>query len=189
MLLLLGGRWLCCFCNCCLFHPVGSRANKGAARKRPSEADLSSGAVREKKKRKQKPRLPKNFDPENPGPKPDPERWLPKWQRSDFKKKRNRRREKASSMLESFLMVCLGMTIFGCKFTVQIMLFKQCTSCTKTFIAIYRRQLHAWPTELVNGECHVKGACTVSSRLSMNSVCEYRGPCVGRTATQGDDSV
>ena len=87
----------------CLFHPVGSRVSKGAARKRPSEADLSTGAVREKKKRKQKPRLPKNFDPENPGPKPDPERWLPKWQRSDFKKKRNRRREKASSILKRSL--------------------------------------------------------------------------------------
>lgn len=101
--------WLCWFWNCCLFHVVGSRANKGAARKRPSEADLSHGAVREKKKRKQKPRLPKNFDPENPGPKPDPERWLPKWQRSDFKKKRNRRREKASNMLKRFslMMLCV----------------------------------------------------------------------------------
>ena len=118
MLLLTGPgrqRWLCHFCNCCLFHPVGSRANKGVARKRPSEADLSHGAVREKKKRKQKPRLPKNFDPENPGPKPDPERWLPKWQRSDFKKKRNRRREKASSILGvfSFRMLCLETRLFA----------------------------------------------------------------------------
>lgn len=91
---------VCCSWKCCVFDSVGSRVSKGAARKRPSETDLSNGAVREKKKRKQKPRLPKNFDPENPGPKPDPERWLPKWQRSDFKKKRNRRREKASSILE-----------------------------------------------------------------------------------------
>ena len=75
---------------------AGSRASKGVSKKRPSEADLASGEVRGKKKRKRKPKLPKNFDPENPGPKPDPERWLPKWQRSDFKKKRNRRREKAS---------------------------------------------------------------------------------------------
>ena len=99
-----------------MFDPGGSRVSKGAARKRPSEADLSNGVVREKKKRKQKPRLPKNFDPENPGPKPDPERWLPKWQRSDFKKKRNRRREKASSILEQSLVkllletrICLNM--------------------------------------------------------------------------------
>ena len=30
--------------------------------------------------------MPKNFDPENPGPMPDPERWLPKWQQSKYKK-------------------------------------------------------------------------------------------------------
>ena len=38
------------------------------------------------KKRKQRVRLPKNFDPRNPGPEPDPERWLPKWQRFRYKK-------------------------------------------------------------------------------------------------------
>ena len=75
---------------------AGARKNAGAGKKRPSEADLATGADRQKKRRKRKPKLPKGFDPANPGPKPDPERWLPKWQRSDFKKKRNRRREKAS---------------------------------------------------------------------------------------------
>lgn len=38
------------------------------------------------KKRTHKVRYPKGFDPENPGKGPDPERWLPKWQRSRFKK-------------------------------------------------------------------------------------------------------
>lgn len=33
-------------------------------------------------------RYPKNFDPKNPGPLPNPERWLPKWERKDFKKKK-----------------------------------------------------------------------------------------------------
>jgi len=28
---------------------------------------------------KKRVRYPKNYDPENPGPMPDPERWLPKW--------------------------------------------------------------------------------------------------------------
>lgn len=37
-------------------------------------------------KRKRKIKYPKGFDPENPGPTPDPERWLPKWQRSRYKK-------------------------------------------------------------------------------------------------------
>jgi len=58
-----------------------------AARKRGAEG----GGPREKKKRKRKVRLPKGFDPANPGPPPDPERWLPKWQRSDYKKKKSRR--------------------------------------------------------------------------------------------------
>lgn len=38
------------------------------------------------KKRNRKIQYPKDFDPANPGPLPDPERWLPKWQRSRFKK-------------------------------------------------------------------------------------------------------
>lgn len=32
-------------------------------------------------------KYPKNYDPLNPGPLPDPERWIPKWQRSKGKKK------------------------------------------------------------------------------------------------------
>lgn len=38
------------------------------------------------RKRKRNIRYPKGFDPKNPGPEPDHERWLPKWQRSRFKK-------------------------------------------------------------------------------------------------------
>ena len=39
-----------------------------------------------KKRKAKKIRYPKNFNPGNPGQEPDPERWLPKWQRSRFKK-------------------------------------------------------------------------------------------------------
>ena len=38
------------------------------------------------KKRNKKVKYPKGFDVSNPGPDPDPERWLPKWQRSKYKK-------------------------------------------------------------------------------------------------------
>lgn len=38
------------------------------------------------KKRKRKTKFPKDFDPKNPGAEPDPERWLPKYMRSRFKK-------------------------------------------------------------------------------------------------------
>lgn len=42
-------------------------------------------------KRKRKPRLPKGFDPENPGPMPDPERWLPKFMQARYKKMARKR--------------------------------------------------------------------------------------------------
>ncbi len=49
-------------------------------------------AQRQKKhKSKKRKRYPKNYDPSLPNgglPPPDPERWLPKWQRSDAKKKK-----------------------------------------------------------------------------------------------------
>lgn len=44
------------------------------------------------KKRKRKPRYPKGFDPANPGPPPDPERWLPKKERSSYRPKRKDKR-------------------------------------------------------------------------------------------------
>lgn len=52
-----------------------------------------------KKSKKRKPRYPAGFDPANPGPPPDPERWLAKWQRSDFKKPRKSRRTKVSLLV------------------------------------------------------------------------------------------
>ncbi|XP_055815021.1 uncharacterized protein LOC129884760 [Solanum dulcamara] len=45
-----------------------------------------------KKKRKRKPKYPKGFDPANPGPTPDPERWLPKRERSSYRPKRKDKR-------------------------------------------------------------------------------------------------
>merc|ERR1711953_695857 len=50
--------------------------------------------AKKKRKRKRKIRYPKGFDPENPGPPPDPERWLPKRERTEYKK-RMRKRDKA----------------------------------------------------------------------------------------------
>ncbi|KAK6776265.1 hypothetical protein RDI58_027266 [Solanum bulbocastanum] len=45
-----------------------------------------------KKKRKRKPKYPKGFDPANPGTPPDPERWLPKRERSSYRPKRKDKR-------------------------------------------------------------------------------------------------
>lgn len=48
----------------------------------------SEGALKKIKKRKRKNKQPKNFDPNS---KPDPERWLPKQERTGYRKKKDRR--------------------------------------------------------------------------------------------------
>lgn len=48
---------------------------------------------KKRKKRKRKGKLPKNYDPNVP---PDPERWLPRHERSGFRKKRDRRNRDAA---------------------------------------------------------------------------------------------
>ncbi|KAG7589268.1 Tetratricopeptide-like helical domain superfamily [Arabidopsis suecica] len=47
---------------------------------------------KEKAKRKRQPKYPKGFDPANPGPPPDPERWLPRRERSSYRPKRKDKR-------------------------------------------------------------------------------------------------
>jgi len=54
--------------------------------------DEGKNKTKTKKKRKRKPRYPKGFNPANPGPPPDPERWLPKRERSTFRPKRKDKR-------------------------------------------------------------------------------------------------
>lgn len=65
-----------------------------------------------KTRRKRKPRYPKGYDPSKPNgglPPPDPERWLPKWQRSDAKKKQKRRRDRQVRAVRVMLVyVCPG---------------------------------------------------------------------------------
>ncbi|KAL3647586.1 hypothetical protein CASFOL_008554 [Castilleja foliolosa] len=57
-----------------------------------TEAYEPKAKEKTKKKRKRKPKYPKGFDPENPGPPPDPERWLPKRERSSYRPKRKDKR-------------------------------------------------------------------------------------------------
>ncbi|KAK9060729.1 hypothetical protein SSX86_021435 [Deinandra increscens subsp. villosa] len=59
----------------------------------PNETKTSKDKA--KKKRKRKPKYPKGFDPANPGPPPDPERWLPKRERSSYRPKRKDKRAAA----------------------------------------------------------------------------------------------
>ncbi|KAF5841478.1 hypothetical protein DUNSADRAFT_12643 [Dunaliella salina] len=72
-----------------------SGQKRGAAGMEVDGNAEEDGKKRVKKKRthKRKPRLPKGYDPSQPNgglPPPDPERWLPKWERSDFKKKKKK---------------------------------------------------------------------------------------------------
>lgn len=67
--------------------PVESGPTVGVA-----EAYDTKSKEKTKKKRKRKPKYPKGFDPANPGPPPDPERWLPKRERSSYRPKRKDKR-------------------------------------------------------------------------------------------------
>ncbi|KAG8493085.1 hypothetical protein CXB51_010360 [Gossypium anomalum] len=71
----------------------GAKPVDGASRAGLAEAQ-EDGKTKEKlkKKRKRKPRYPKGFDPANPGPPPDPERWLPRRERSSYRPKRKDKR-------------------------------------------------------------------------------------------------
>jgi len=60
-------------------------------RKKDEEPAEGQEDAKKVKIRRRKIRYPKNFDPENPGPAPDPERWLPKRERAEFKKKMRKR--------------------------------------------------------------------------------------------------
>jgi signal recognition particle subunit SRP72 len=76
---------------------AGAEAAAGGKRRRGGGGDGPGGEGAARKKKKRKPRYPKGYDPSKPSgglPPPDPERWLPKWQRSDYKKKQKRRRDR-----------------------------------------------------------------------------------------------
>lgn len=68
---------------------LGAKYVKKTAKTEQSPAN-SNQLVKEKKKkkRKRKKKLPKNYDPNVD---PDPERWLPRYERSTFKKKKDKR--------------------------------------------------------------------------------------------------
>ncbi len=62
-----------------------------------------------KSKKKKKPRYPAGYNPELPGgglPPPDPERWLPKWERAEFKKKRDKRKREKDAVKGSQVRRC-----------------------------------------------------------------------------------
>jgi signal recognition particle subunit SRP72 len=77
----------------------GEAAGEGEAAATPAAADAPLRKGGRSTRRKRKPRYPQGYDEsKGPGgglPAPDPERWLPKWQRSTFKKQQRRRNRDA----------------------------------------------------------------------------------------------
>lgn len=71
----------------------GAKHVEGASQVGVTETyEEGKNKAKAKKKRKRKPKYPKGFDPANPGPPPDPERWLPKRERSSYRPKRKDKR-------------------------------------------------------------------------------------------------
>ncbi|XP_050420854.1 signal recognition particle subunit SRP72 [Adelges cooleyi] len=66
---------------------MGSKLIKKSTQK-PDFAGLNKAEVEKKRKKKRKVILPKNFNPEIP---PNPERWLPRHERTGYRKKKDRR--------------------------------------------------------------------------------------------------
>ena len=55
---------------------------------------MAPRAQAKRRRKKKKPRYPQGYDPSLPNgglPAPDPERWVPKWQRAEYKKRRSSR--------------------------------------------------------------------------------------------------
>ncbi|XP_051164585.1 signal recognition particle subunit SRP72 [Leptopilina boulardi] len=72
---------------------IGSKVVKGKVEPSPGKPPSSDAAQKKNKKRKRKGKLPKNYDANVD---PDPERWLPRHERSGFRKKRDRRNRDAA---------------------------------------------------------------------------------------------
>eukprot|EP00112_Aurelia_sp_Birch-Aquarium-sp1_P018323 Seg4357.1 transcript_id=Seg4357.1/GoldUCD/mRNA.D3Y31 product="Signal recognition particle subunit SRP72" protein_id=Seg4357.1/GoldUCD/D3Y31 len=70
-------------------HLMGSvKFSKKAQNENDLEKQRDEIIIKKKKKKKRKPRMPKSY---NPDVDPDPERWLPRWERSTFKHRKQKR--------------------------------------------------------------------------------------------------
>ncbi|KAL6008051.1 hypothetical protein ACLOJK_033557 [Asimina triloba] len=75
-----------------LERTTGAKHTEVVHIERVEEVGDGKDKVKVRRKRKRKPKYPKGFDPANPGPPPDPERWLPKRERSSYRPKRKDKR-------------------------------------------------------------------------------------------------
>uniref|UniRef100_A0A2M4BFJ2 Signal recognition particle subunit SRP72 n=1 Tax=Anopheles marajoara TaxID=58244 RepID=A0A2M4BFJ2_9DIPT len=66
----------------------GADQSPGAGTPGAEQHQPAAAAARSQKRKKRKGKLPKNYDPDA---QPDPERWLPRYERTGYRKKRDRR--------------------------------------------------------------------------------------------------
>jgi signal recognition particle subunit SRP72 len=66
---------------------ISKKTPKAGGVPSPKPDDVTSDLVKKKNKKKRKKKLPKNY---NPNIDPDPERWLPRRERTGFKKRKDR---------------------------------------------------------------------------------------------------
>uniref|UniRef100_A0A2M4BFJ3 Signal recognition particle subunit SRP72 n=1 Tax=Anopheles marajoara TaxID=58244 RepID=A0A2M4BFJ3_9DIPT len=66
----------------------GADQSPGAGTPGAEQHQTAAAAARSQKRKKRKGKLPKNYDPDA---QPDPERWLPRYERTGYRKKRDRR--------------------------------------------------------------------------------------------------
>ncbi|EFJ52129.1 hypothetical protein VOLCADRAFT_86969 [Volvox carteri f. nagariensis] len=80
---------------------LAAAARAGGGKRNGEAMEVDQQPKVKKSRKKHKPRYPAGYNPDLPNgglPPPDPERWLPKWERSEFKKKRDRRRREKDAV-------------------------------------------------------------------------------------------
>ncbi|KAG2448342.1 hypothetical protein HYH02_006924 [Chlamydomonas schloesseri] len=80
---------------------AGELAAAARAKRAGDAMDVDAQPKVKKSRKKRKPRYPAGYNPELPGgglPPPNPERWLPKWERAEFKKKRDKRKREKDAV-------------------------------------------------------------------------------------------
>lgn len=144
----LASQWCLQLTRGVIGHVTDTTTTSDAMRADAAGAGDAALAKKSRKRKKRKPRYPKDYDPANPGPPPDPERWLPKWQRSDFKKPRKSRRIKVCIVSD-----CLN-DGHRCRDRTEALLLQQTHDCScATFCAedgLHTGPLCAMPAELCN---------------------------------------
>ena len=82
---------------CSPFNRAGTHGTDWGARGNGSRPAVPTMREERKHESHNDPPMRRRYDPANPPPPPDPERWLPKWERSDAKRKHKKKHKERVS--------------------------------------------------------------------------------------------